>query len=435
LDSATVPSVIDIGAGAPNDIPGVAVESGATKGSTKLTLSDASSFSTGDVVLIDEVDDPELVATGDCNFFKRRNGGTRSLGQIFEIVSKDGNTVEVSSPLYHTYSDGLSPELSPTAPGGTVKYAGVEDLYATRTADLGGQGFIIHLIDAAYSWVKNVETDKVSGRHVALETCYRCVVRDSYVHDAWNNNPGGTGYGISLDRHASDCLVENNIAYMLNIPISFANSSGGNVVAYNYVDDAILTDVPAWQMADIGTHCSFPYMELVEGNWIAHAATDNVHGGSANITFFRNYLSGEHKTVKATGNVVSFDLEANSLGMNVVGNVLWKEGVPGITEVDPNACMDTPALYRIGSYAVQGDLCSFDSRVAETLLRHGNFDFLSNSVVWDPSIEDHNLPASLYLSGKPGFFGDRRFPMADPEGEPVLGELPAKARFDAEFAN
>src|SRR6185436_17412311 len=172
----------------------------------------------------------------------------------------------------------------------------------------------------------------VSGRHVSLETCYRCELRDSYLHDAWDNNPGGTAYGASLDRHSSDNLIENNVVYLLNIPIVMSVSSGGNVIAYNYVDDAILADTPAWQMADIGTHCSFPYMELIEGNWIAHAAADNVHGGAGFLTFYRNYLSGQHLSVPATGNVVSFDLEANALYVNVVGNVLWKQGVTGVAE-------------------------------------------------------------------------------------------------------
>jgi hypothetical protein len=435
LDNASIQSVIEVGWNPPSDIAGVSVASGATKGSTELTLSDASQFAVGDVVLLDQLDDPALVETGDCTFFKRTADGYRSLGQIFEIVAKDGNAIEVSSPLYHTYSEQFAPEVSLTNPqAGTVKYAGVEDLYATRTSDYGGQGYIIHLVSAAYSWVKNVETDKVSGRHISLQTCYRCVVRDSYVHDAWNNNAGGTGYGITLDIHTSDSLVENNIVDMLNLPINFAVSSGGNVVAYNYVPDSILADTPGWLMPDIDTHCSFPYMELVEGNWVAQAATDNVHGGSGYITFFRNYMSGQHRTVENTGNLTAIHISANGLYANVVGNVLWREGGGGVVEEDPAACTGGPSVYRFGTFAEQGNLCSFDARVRETAIVHGNFDYLSNMTQWDPTITDHNLPPSLYLTGKPGFFGDLPFPMANPEGDPVLGELPAKVRFDAEFA-
>jgi hypothetical protein len=433
LDDSSVPSVIEIG-WSRGDNSGVAVESGATKGGKALTLSDASQFEVGDLVLLDQLDDPSLVTTGDCTFFKRMNGGARSIGQIFEVESKDGNTIEVSSPLYHTYSSEFSPEVAPISEQPVVKYAGVEDLYATRTSDYGGQGHMIFLASAAYSWVKNVETYKVSGRHVSLETCYRCVVRDSYLHDAWNNNAGGTGYGITLDRHSSDSLVENNIVNMLNLPISLAVSGGGNVVAYNYVPDSILADTPAWLMPDFNTHCSFPYMELVEGNWIAQGATDNVHGGAGYITFYRNYMSGQHRTVIATGNVTALHISANNLYMNALGNVLWREGEPGVVEETPEGCTGGPTVYHFGSFAEPGNPCSNDPRVRETLLLHGNFDFVSNAVAWDPEISDHNLPPSLYLTGKPAFFGDLRFPMADPEGDPVLGELPAKVRYDSEFA-
>ncbi len=433
LDAQSIPSVIEIGRSW-TEKPGVAVQSGAMKGSNSLTLSDASQFKVGDLVLLDQVDDPALVATGDCTFFKRTTGGVRSLGQIFEVESKDGNTIEVSSPLYQSYSSEFSPEVSPISDQGIVKYAGVEDLYATRTSDYGGQGHMIHLASAAYSWVKNVETYKVSGRHVSLETCYRCVVRDSYLHDAWNNNAGGTGYGIVLESHTSDSLAENNILNMLNLPITFAVSSGGNVVAYNYVADSILADTPEWLMPDIDTHCSFPYMELVEGNWIAQGATDNVHGGAAYMTFYRNYMSGQHRTVIATGNVTALHLSANGLYANVLGNVLWREGEAGVVEEDAAACTGGPSVYRFGSFAEQGNLCSNDPRVRDTLLLHGNYDFVSNAVAWDPEISDHNLPPSLYLTGKPAFFGDLRWPMADPEGDPVLGELPAKVRYDRDFA-
>ena len=420
-------AVVRIGYGAPNNVSGVAVTSGYTKGSTELTLSDASDFGVGDVVLIDQLEDPDLVVTGDCTFFKRTQGGNRSLGQIFEIVSKDGNTVQVSSPLYVTYQEGLQPELSQTSPNGTVKYAGVEDLYATRTS--AGGGFMFHLIDAAYSWVKNVHGEKVDGRHVSLETCYRCVVRDSYFHDAFEILPGGTAYGIAFERHASDNLVENNIVMYLNIPIVFSVSSGGNVAAYNFVDDAVQLDTTGWNTAGIRGHCSYPYMELVEGNFANQGAMDNVHGGSGYMTFYRNYFSGQRTSFESSGNNFALDFQANNLYMNAVGNVLWTPGSNGSVET----CNGNNALYHLGSFDA-GNCEPSDDRVTETLLRHGNFDFISNAVQWDPSIDDHNLPPSLYLTAKPEFFGDLAWPPVDPEAGEPLGVLPAKQRYQTEFA-
>jgi hypothetical protein len=41
------------------------------------------------------------------------------------------------------------------------------------------------------------------------------------------------------------------------------------------------------------------------------------------------------------------------------------------------------------------------------------------------------LPDSLYLPGKPAFFGDGRWPWVDPLGPIKTYTLPAKARYDA----
>ncbi len=75
-----------------------------------------------------------------------------------------------------------------------------------------------------------------------------------------------------------------------------------------------------------------------------------------------------------------------------------------------------------------------DARVAATALRHGNFDYVTNSVKWDPSIASRSLPNSLYLTRKPAFFDAGHgytWPWVEPTGATKLFTLPAKARYDA----
>jgi hypothetical protein len=411
-----------------NWITGAAVQGGLNKGSTSLTLSDASEFEVGDIAMIDQRDDPALVATGNCTWNKRMEGSTaRSMGQMFEIIGKSGNTVEISSPLYMDYSLDMVPGL--TKPDSAMtRRAGIEDLYINRTSAFNGQGWMIHSMFTADSWVKNVETDKVQGRHVAIESSFRNIVRDSYFHHAFSYNSGANAYGVTIANHSSDNLIENNIVYYLNIPVAFENSGGGNVFAYNYVDDAIITDGPGWQMPDINTHCSFPHMELIEGNSVAHMGTDNVHGGSGYMTFFRNQATAKHRTVPQDNNIEAVELSANSMFMNVIGNVLFSPDLQGVYDGD---CRTSTAVYSMGLYLEAGNRCSFDERVGQTVLRHGNFDYLSNDVLWDDSIDSHDLPPSLYLNGKPAFFGDERWPFVEPEAAEKVGTLPARARFDA----
>jgi len=66
--------------------------------------------------------------------------------------------------------------------------------------------------------------------------------------------------------------------------------------------------------------------------------------------------------------------------------------------------------------------------------RHGNYDYVTNAVGWDPKNPLHSLPASLYLTQKPAFFGSNAWPWVEPTASTDagrLGLLPAKVRFDA----
>jgi hypothetical protein len=71
-----------------------------------------------------------------------------------------------------------------------------------------------------------------------------------------------------------------------------------------------------------------------------------------------------------------------------------------------------------------------DPTVAQTLLRHGNFDYVTNSTIWDPKISDHTLPPSLYLSGKPVWFGEVPFPAIGPDVSGMFNKIPAQICFE-----
>jgi pectate lyase-like protein len=423
LDDASVDSVLRIGGYVTYD-PGVAITGGMEKGSTTLSAPSAS-FAPGDVVVVDQLDDPALVTTGDCTFFKRMEGGARSVGQLAEVVAANGDTIELATPLYMSFSAAFAPEVARLT--NRVSGAGVEDLKLSRNSDYGGQGTIIHMVNASSSWARSVETYKTSGRSIALQACHHCVVRDSFVHHAWIYDSGGNAYGITLDQQTADSLVENNIVYYFDIPVMFAASGGGNVVAYNYVDDALLGEQPDWPMPDIDSHCSFSHMELVEGNWAGRVMMDNTHGGAGYVTVYRNHLSGTHLTVPNGTWLAPIFFMSDALYMNVLGNVLWNQDIAGVYE--DAGCGDN-AVYRLGN-GLGGDICGVDPRVQDTVLRHGNFDWVSAAVVWDPAIESHDLPPSLYLASKPAFLDDAPWPLFDPDHADTPGTLPAKARFEA----
>lgn len=446
LDNAKAARAILIGGFEADSPPKTAVTGGFNKGSTQLTVASTTGFNVGDLVLIDQYDDPSVIVTGDCTDIAKRSdsSGSRSVGQLAEVVAKTDSSVTLSSPLHYEYSLRFKPELVVwNGSSGRVKNVGVEDLYITRKQNYPDEypySQFLLIRHASEVWVKNLETEKVTGRHIDLDSCYRCEVRDSYIHRAFAYRPGGYAYGVMLETHTSDTLVENNVVHYLDLPVVLSNSGGGNVIGYNYVDDALIStmkngaytdgtspdQISGWQMPDIATHCSFPHMELFEGNWVANFQLDDVHGGSGYITFFRNFASGRHAPpLKDTQNISAFALWYGNYYANIVGNVAWNQGAPGEYE---GACdLDTPMVFRLGP---SSGSCDVDGRVATTLFRHGNFDFLRNQVEWAPG-KERALPASLYLKQKPAFFADQRFPFVDVEAEKKLGTLPAKARFDA----
>ncbi len=442
--------------------PPIDVTADVPKGSHTIAVADALSFVAGDIVQIDQLDDPSYVYRGGTRWWIRgprasddrrpvSADGYRCQGQTVEIVGKAGNILTIATPIHLGFKRTLHPQVyRPSGPrtysGPTVKYAGIEDLYVT-----GGRDGMIRMLNAAYSWIKNVESDGslatgrgLVGHHVLLEGCYRCVVRDSTIHDASDVVQGGGAYGISIASQSSESLIENNVVYNLNKPLLAQASGGGNVIAYNYVDDAWTRAAPGVQETTIdGGHGAFAHMELFEGNWAAHIGTDVVWGNSGWLTFFRNYASSQQRRaslVPETWDVEAMGFEGKGVAINVVGNVLGAPGKGLAYEVtsDPPGTRRA-AVYRIGHRADGGggqgrsDLYEDPSRpgsTASTLLRHGNFDYVTGGVVWSRGIAARDLPPSLYLKEKPAFFGDNPWPWVDPTGPKKLHVLPAKQRFD-----
>src|SRR5262249_25054339 len=118
-----------------------------------------------------------------------------------------------------------------------------------------------------------------------------------------------------------------------------------------------------------------------------------------------------------------------------VGNVLGIAGqMTGWVYDDPgdgslgNAWGDQPCIWRLGYDPIHWEQKA-DPQVRSTVLREGNFDYLTNQVRWDTTAQP--LPPSLYLTAKPAFFGSNTWPWVDPTGTTKLYTLPARARFDA----
>ena len=194
-----------------------------------------------------------------------------------------------------------------------------------------------------------------------------------------------------------------------------------------------------------GPHC---VMDLFEGNVYDFFANDSYHGSSSHQFLFRNWINGINPT--STNNRQLIDLGRASLYHSVVGNVLgdpsWE---PDAYEAHGGQSHDYGCIYKLeypdaGSFAYTPSTTWLNWSTnpywtvtfpntdnADTMLRHGNYDYYNNAAVWDGGIVSHSIPNSLYLSSKPSWFGSLVWPAFGPDVSGLVQHIPAKDRWDA----
>jgi len=410
----------------------------APKGANSVQVKSAAGFSVGQLVVVDETTDDSYVYWGTNaavapggpgrGWFTRYD---RPVGQMLEIASISGNAVSFTTPLHIAFDTAHRAQITRyTIPYG-AKYAGVEDLYVR-----GGQDDNVTLRFALSSWVKGVESDWSMGDSFALDSCLRCVLRDSYAHDTPNPYPGGAGYMLSLATYTADSLVENNIFMNGNKVMVMRASGGGNVIAYNYFDNGHIGNDLGWMETGLNaSHLACPHFELFEGNQAFNIDGDDTWGGAVYNTFFRNHATGKRRSYADINSRRAIGLMYGHYWYSFVGNVLGtpdQQPAPysGFAYEDLYPWENDPiGLWRLG-YTPQDWKAPPDARVVSTTHRHANFDYATNAVQWAGGFEQA-LPNSFYLSAKPAFFGDNPWPWVDATGTVKLHTLPARARYDA----
>jgi hypothetical protein len=324
---------------------------------------------------------------------------------------------------------------------------------------IGGDNGNLRFEWCANCWAKSVENTVWHDEGFALDNSFRVEIRESYVHDAAWAQPGGAGYAISLSHGTSEILVENSISFMANKVMVARCSGAGSVFGYNYVDDGYINTNGHWQEVGLNaSHMVGPHHVLFEGNYGFNWDSDKTHGNSIYHTIFRNHLRGirkpftylDNNTNPPTSTSITDDATCStgtcsgplrcggatfySYWHSFIGNVMGAPGAMAGWSYETDTISGS-AIWKLGwddwnPYPV-------DAQVAATTLRDGNYDYVSNSVKWDPADTTQTLPASLYLAQKPAFFNagsGYTWPWIDPLGADDahrIYTLPAKARFDA----
>jgi hypothetical protein len=473
-----------------NAVTASALTADATAGSTSVTVTSSAGFSVGQIVLLDEASgasyqpDVEFPPSGqiwaspdyrvvwqkhnpsqgfddfNSTTFPYTPGSTgcsytvncdRPTSELKKIKSISSNIITFDSPVMISYRVSHAANLNYFATP-FLQNASIENMSVSHADDAS-----IEMDWCAYCWTSNVEHTLWLNEAFAINTSFRIQLEEFYIHDpAWPVN-GGAGYNISLRAGTSECLIENGISTRANKDIVSRASGAGCVVAYNYMDDAYIGGQSGWTEIGLnGSHFVGSHHVLFEGNQSFNMDSDQTHGNSVYHTFFRNWSTGIRATFTGIDGVVRNDSAKGCHGNNpdaplrtaaphayaywfsFIGNVL---GMSGCTTTGNGWALNgsasvNPAIWMLG-WADQPNQIS-DRKVnrtwdspAGTTIAHGNYDFVQNTVSWDPAIANHALPNSLYLSSAPAFFSGCTWPWVDPAGGTLLYQLPAKNRYDA----
>jgi len=431
---------------------------GYTVGTTTITLSSTTNLKVGSLLILDQLDDG-ATDTGEvwsCQLTScSQQGGIgqgrpgadsgscgntcRGQNQMVRVTAINGSQVSFTPGLYMpNWRTARSPGAwwSSDTP---ITGSGIEDLSLDHSKSNTSGGIFVYNGDGI--WVKNIRSLNVSQKHVWLYQSVHTTVRDSYFY--------GTQAAAS-DSYATDAitggdhLIENNIFQHIASPM-LNEGAQGSVHAYNYAIDDYYTKggTTQWQQASSYHHAVGNAFILWEGNVGIGLMADDIHGTSHFVTAFRNYWNGRDPAGGSIGgkdeSTNAIQLEAYNRYYNVLGNVLGTAGYFTRYEAAPTSATDRGdstsgnlSVYNLGFSGNEGTYWGSslpnDLLVKATSYRWGNYDTVNGTVRWNasevptglskyaqPVPPNHDLPPSLYLLEKPGWFKSTAWPPIGPD--------------------
>ena len=391
------------------------------KGATTIDTAAAHNLSTGDYIIIDQLDtgaeaDPPVTNVGDngtCGWCGRTSG--RSQGQVNRVASIPTSTqFTVEVPLYFGFATAQTPQVSKM--NGVTVNAGVENLTLDNSVTQRDNALIMNY--AAFSWFKNVELN-YSKRIAILLIGYKNTIYGSVLHTTSLPLTSNSGYGIWAQIGASANLIENNVIYDLSNPIIINGAVSGNVFAYNYLHGH--DGNTGRQNGAFSSHGGHPAMNLLEGNYmVGEVALDFTWGSSSHFTMFRNKMKLQNPlSTYAQYKFLAWYGQKNWYH-SMIGNILWTTGDTGSYECSGTINTEVSQCVYLLGYQLYTQV---DAATASTLLRHANYDYLNAAIQYNGA-DDHTLPNSLYLTEKPDWYVGT-WPPADPSA-PSMAVIPSE---------
>lgn len=262
----------------------VAWTAGFSAGTTTVTVADASGFSVGDWVYLEQDDDDAALA---CPVVGQQNGD-ENWATIHKISGKSGNDLTFERPLRNDWNSTNRVVKLFTA----IEYVGVENCsFEMTTVYNNERTSAIHAVNAANVWVTGNRIKFFPQKAITVKDAARVLIRGNHFQDSVIDGAGPQQ--ILLNTGATDTVVESNVFDDAD-PLKIEQGASGSVIAYNF-----------W----IGGDTRGPFLHgnatetLVEGNHSdKQFAADNFwcSQGPRN-TLFRNRFVAQESRCWSTG--------------------------------------------------------------------------------------------------------------------------------------
>lgn len=363
-------------------------------GDYDITVANTGDFMVGDDIEIYQENDPDVHGIEDAG--DNTSWASNIKGQVAKIAAIDGNTITIDRSIAFDYDINFAITFRKL---NLVENVGIENLKMIRISD-NGTGSGNNNIWFSYvknCWVRKVHSEYSSRYHIQVDHARNLEFTELFMDKAYSCGGGGAGYGLLMQDHVSESLVENSLAKTLRHPWIIKEGCVRNVYAYNFSaettqGDACDADPLTDSYADISLHGHWPAYNLFEGNIVYRITSSDAWGpnGPGN-TFLRNRVLG----------VKGIWIQSYSKTQNVIGNELTHADAQ--FEMDKDNTLDGTTLH-YSNYGINGLL---DTDAPNT------------------------VSSSLYLSAKPSFFGDLTWPSIGPGTSFNSGEIPAQIRYNS----
>ncbi len=244
------------------------------------------------------------------------------VGQVSQLLSGGSSSIVMKDQASKSYLESNNLWVQEISP---IKNIGFENFKISRTNTTKGYGVNFHFNKAINCWVKGIESYICTGYHFAVHQCSHIKIHGCYIHHATNcdDDPKGTGYGISVAESTTNCLIENNIFRKLRHAMIIGAGANCNVFAYNYSREQTWNH--SYTGSDICLHGRYPYANLFEENLVDFIMADPTHGlnGPYN-TFLRNKTNDVR--IICVFNASTTNVVGNSNTIKVLGEPSWVIG-------------------------------------------------------------------------------------------------------------